>query len=237
MLKRSTGIAAATIFFAAAAFGQAVPHKKNSRPNTPPPVQAETPKMGTPEYFYEFSQPRFAVTSIKIVHDAAGRGTVTFLRRDEDEEITDPIVVSAAAIERINAALNELDFINSTADYQYEKDYSHLGTINFALERNGKRRKTAFNWTEVKPAKALADEYRKLGNQYVWQFEMAAARQNQPLNAPRLMDSLDSLLRRGEISDPKQMLPLLKKLSEDERIPLIARNHAQRMSERISKDK
>jgi hypothetical protein len=51
------------------------------------------------------------------------------------------------------------------------------------------------------------------------------------------MDELDSLLRRNEISDPPQMLPMLKELSNDERIPLIARNHAKRLVEKIEKAK
>jgi uncharacterized protein (UPF0147 family) len=49
------------------------------------------------------------------------------------------------------------------------------------------------------------------------------------------MDRLDSLLKRDEISDPSQMLPLLKELSNDERIPLIARNKAARIIKEIEK--
>jgi len=71
----------------------------------------------------------------------------------------------------------------------------------------------------------------------VWQFDMSISRENQPLNAPSLMDELDSYFRRGEISDPPQMVPLLKELSNDERIPLIARNHAMRLVEKIEKAK
>ena len=81
------------------------------------------------------------------------------------------------------------------------------------------------------------DEYRKISNQYVWQFDLSISRENQPLNAPGLMDELDSYLRRNEISDPTQMLPLLKELSNDERIPLIARNHATKLAEKIEKAK
>jgi uncharacterized protein (UPF0147 family) len=66
---------------------------------------------------------------------------------------------------------------------------------------------------------------------------MSISRENQPLNAPGLMDELDADLRRNEISDPTQMLPLLKEISNDERIPLIARNHATRLMEKIEKEK
>ena len=49
------------------------------------------------------------------------------------------------------------------------------------------------------------------------------------------MGVLDGYLKRGEISDPKQMLPLLKELSNDERIPLVARNHASKLAAVIEK--
>jgi hypothetical protein len=130
-----------------------------------------------------------------------------------------------------------LNFLDSTENYQFEKDYSHLGNISITYRKDGRERTAKYNWTTNENAKALMDEYRKISNQYVWQFDMQVARENQPLNAPSLMDELDSYLRRNEISDPKQMLPLLKQLSSDERIPLIARNHAARLVEKIEKEK
>lgn len=51
------------------------------------------------------------------------------------------------------------------------------------------------------------------------------------------MDSLDYNINRGEISDPPQMVPLLTELGDDERIPLIARNHAAKLIKQIQKVK
>ena len=68
-------------------------------------------------------------------------------------------------------------------------------------------------------------------------FDITLARENQPLEAPKLLDSLDSLIKRNEISDAEQMIPFLKELSNDERIPLIARNHAMRLVKKIGKIK
>jgi hypothetical protein len=90
------------------------------------------------------------------------------------------------------------------------------------VKKDGRERRAEFNWTENKNAKTLADEYRRIGQQFVWMFDIGVARQNQPLESPGLMDALDSLLRRNEIADAAQMLPFLKELSEDERLPLIA---------------
>lgn len=235
-LKKSVAILILGFAAAGAVFAQAEPHKKNERPSNGKPSQhSSVPEK--PDFFYEFSQPNFVVKTIRIQHGVDGGGKITFTRKGYEEDITDPLQVSAAAMERIGAALVELDFLNSKENYQYEKDYSHLGNITFRLERNGKQRETTFNWTENKAAKMLADEYRKISNQYIWQFDIGVARQNQPLEAPKLMNALDSMLRRDEISDPKQMVPLLKKLSEDERIPLIARNHAKKMADRINTGK
>ncbi|MCA1625163.1 MAG: hypothetical protein LC778_15470 [Acidobacteria bacterium] len=52
-----------------------------------------------------------------------------------------------------------------------------------------------------------------------------------------MFDALDSLVKRDEISDAPQMIPFLRELSNDERIPLIARNHASRIVKTIEKKK
>ena len=61
------------------------------------------------------------------------------------------------------------------------------------------------------------------------------ARENRPLDAPKLMDQLETLVTRDGLSDPQQLLPLLRELKIDERIPLIARNHAGRILKKIQK--
>lgn len=190
-----------------------------------------------PTYFYTFSQPNFTVSEIKIEHDDKGKGKISFMKGGYDEPVSDPIQLSAATLEKINAALNALDFLNATESYQYEKDYSHLGNITFKLKRDSRERETKFNYTSNKNAKELSDEYRRISNQHIWMFDMNLSRENQPLEAPGLVDTLDSYLRRNEISDPVQMIPFLKELSNDERIPLIARNHVAKLAAKIEKGK
>lgn len=224
--------------------------KKNSRPETESPENSptaetvktnsrptETAKVNKAVYFYQFEQPRFVVSKLNIEHDENGKGKITILKKDFGEPETDPIQLSAATLERVKSVWNALNFLDSTEDYQYEKDYSHMGVMTFTMNKNGKSREAKFNWTEKKEAKALADEYRKIGQQFVWIFDINVARENQPLEAPSLLDSLDSLIRRNEISDPAQMIPLLNELNNDERIPLIARNHAAKLVKQIEKKK
>lgn len=212
-----------------------VPAKKNNRSSEAEIVSAAVQKNSTYTHFYEFTQPDFAIKSIKIRHDDLGRGDISFLKSGSDEAITDPIQLSESTLQTIGSILRELDFVNSSENYQYERDYSHLGNVKFTFSSAGRSRTAQYNYTEIKPAKALMDEYRRIGNQYIWIFDMTVARENQPLDAPRLMTALDGFIRRGDISDPPQMVPFLTMLSEDERIPLIARNNAERLIKQIEK--
>ena len=101
---------------------------------------------------------------------------------------------------------------------------------------DGKRHRIAeFNWSDNKQAWSLANEYRRVSDQAILIFEIKLAREMQPLNAPQLMNQMEAYLTRGDLSDPNQLVPLLKELRTDEHIPLIARNHADRLLKRIEK--
>ncbi len=213
--------------------------KKNLRPTTENPVETkknDTQKLAA--FVYEFSQPQFVISHIRIEHDDNGKGKILFLKKDFDEEFTDPILLSAVTMEKLKTHFDALNFLDSTEDYQYEKDFSHLGTVKITMRsKEGKERTAAYNWTSNEDAKAIAAEYRKLANQYLWMFDITVARQNQPLETPRMMKALDGYLRRDEISDPPQMIPFLQDLSNDERVPLITRNDAARIIKEIEKKK
>jgi hypothetical protein len=206
------------------------PTDENAKNNSLLPKSTENP----PVYFYEFSHPNFLVSQVFIEHDENGKGKITFLKKDFSEAVSDPIQLSAAILEKLKTLFKTLNFLESVEVYQSaERNYAHLGTMKIKLKKDGRERTAAFNWTENKEAKDLADEYRKISNQYIWMFDVGVARENQPLESPHLMDVLDALIRRNEISDSEQMIPFLKELSDDERIPLIARNHATRLMQQI----
>lgn len=220
--------------------GQDQPQTKhNTRPNqatsAAPPVANDNKSSDPVKYTYEFTQPKFYVKHIVLEHDANGRGTVTFERLNEDASVSEPIELSPAALSRINAAWQGLQFLDSTADYQADKQFPHLGTMRIGMERGERKRVAEFNWTNNTNAETLVNEYRKVADQAILLFDISIARQNQPLNAPKLMEAMESLLNRNALSDSHQLLPLLKELSTDERVPLIARNHALRLIKKIQK--
>ena len=210
--------------------------KANNRESKSNPLPAAAGE-NKPVYFYEFSQPNFTVSQIRVEHDENGKGRITFQKKDFNESVSDPIQLSPTTLEKIKNALQALNFLDSTENYQYEKDYSHLGNMTFTVRKDGRERTAKFNYTVNKDAKTLADEYRKIGQQFVWIFDIKLARENYPLETPALMDSLDSLVKRNELSDGQQMIPFLQELSNDERLPLIARNHATRIIKTVEKKK
>ena len=210
--------------------------KHNSRPEQAvPAATVGTSNTDAVKYSYEFSQPKFYVKHIRIEHDANGRGTVTFERLNEDIPVVEPLELSTAALARINASWQALRFLDSDANYQSNKQFPHLGTMRIGMERGERKRVAEFNWTNNSDAEALVNEYRKAADQVILVFDIAIARENQPLNAPKLMETMESMLKRNALSDPRQLFKLLQDLSTDEHVPLIARNHALRLIKQIQK--
>ena len=213
--------------------------KRNDRPQEPsasPAVHEENQKApDATRYWYDFRQPEFSISHVLIEHDALGRGQITFEHKGEDTPIIEPFELSTGALARIFGLWTALDFLNSTENYQASKNFAHLGTYQLRMDNGQRKRTSEFNWSSNKTAWALVTEYRHVAEQADFVFEMKVARENQPLNAPKLMELLESLFNRGELSDPRQLIPFLTELRTDERIPLIARNHAARLLKKIDK--
>lgn len=215
--------------------------KTNTRPL--PPASSSLPNSaedaGSTEdgtrYSYDFRQPEFYLRHIAIQHDSLGRGKIKFEKKDEEVSIEENLQISPIALARILGLYESLQFLDSQTSYQSEKQFPHMGIMRIKMERGTKKREVEFNWSNVKEASDLANEYRRLADQAVFVFEMSVARENQPLNAPKLLEGLESMMKRNAISDPQQLVPLLKEVSTDAHLPLIARNHALRLLKKIEK--
>lgn len=204
-----------------------VPTKEAAKP------EAKTAPADDATYTYEFHQPQFYISHIVIKHDASGHGEISFERQGVGEPFTDPLELSETALTRITGLWEALHFLDSSANYQSERQYPHLGTMKLKMRRGTQERVAEFNWTNDANAKALVEEYRRVSNQSIFIFDISVARQNQPLDSPKILDRLDTYISRNEISDPQQLIPLLRDLNTDERLPLIARNHAARILKKI----
>jgi hypothetical protein len=229
------------IVLSAAVFGAAQQSsgvKQNSRPEAAVPAATPAGKRiesDSARFSYEFTQPEFYVRHIRIEHDASGRGVIKFERLHDETVYEEPLGLSSEAVTRISDLWQALRFLDSDENYQSERQYPHLGTMRLKMERDSRRRTAEFNWTINKDAFALANEYRRVADQAILIFDISVARESQPLNTPKLMEELELQLKRNGLSDPQQLVPLLKDISTDDHLPLIARNHALRLIKKIEK--
>ncbi len=211
--------------------------KRNDRPKSeaaPSPVARKIESDKT-RYTWEFAQPQFVVNHIVIEHDALGRGKVSFNRKAEEQTIVEPVELSPAVLEKIDRLWRALNFLDSKESYQSAKNFAHLGTYKLGMNDGAHERIAEFNWSDNSDAWSLAQEYRRVADQAILLFDINIAREMQPLNTPGLLTQMESMYSRNALSDPKQLVPLLKELRTDEHIPLIARNHADRLLKKIDK--
>jgi hypothetical protein len=231
---------AALIILSTAFLSFAQETKRNDRPqeaNKPAASRREDNKKppDPTRYSYEFVKAEFLISHVMIEHDALGRGKITFERRGEETPIIEPIELSISALGRVLGLWTELRFLDSNENYQASKNFAHLGTYKLHMDDGQRRRTAEFNWSNNKEAWTLANEYRRVTEQAILIFNLKLAREMQPLNAPQLLNEMETLLVRDGLSDPYQLVPLLTELKTDERIPLIARNHADRILKKIEK--
>jgi hypothetical protein len=259
--KALTLFAAAALAFAGAALRAAAQRKATPRPaeqggpkkvsprpdeqgkaaNGSSPSNAATGDAKTKEdpgaahYVYEFSQPDFFVYFVHIEHDDRGRGTIRFERRSDTEQLTDPLEISPAALARIRAHYAALKFLDSAEEYQGQRTYPSQGKTRLTLRQGGRERTAEFNYSQNADAQALAEEYRRVSEQALFVFDINVALESQPLETPKLINRLESLISSNFLSDTQQLIPLLRQLTEDERVPLVGRNQAARILKKLEK--
>lgn len=188
------------------------------------------------QYQYIFTNERFTIPRIEIAFDGKGVGQYLFKKKDADE-IVNKLTVSASVLNQIQTLFNELNFLDSTEAYQHKKDFSHLGTMTIHYSHRGKERTARFNYTDNASMSRLAELFRGIATQEMLVFEIENTRQTDPISTPAQMRVLESELRNKHLADPLKLIALLKDINQDEGIPLIARNHAQRLIQMIQKGK
>ncbi|MGH9798761.1 MAG: hypothetical protein ACRD82_00200 [Blastocatellia bacterium] len=193
-------------------------------------------RSSTASYHYRFENERFTTTVQEIEFDGSGRGKFRFKKKDGEEIIND-LALSETLLTQIQSLFDQLNFLSSQENYQHKKDFSHLGTITISQSRNGKERTVKFNYTDHPAMSQLRDIFQNIANQETRFFEIEVVRETDPISTPTQMRLLDDDLRSKRIADPNRFVPLLKDIKLDESVPLIARNHADRILKAISKGK
>lgn len=204
------------------------------QPSSPP--GASPTDANSTRYYYLFVNERFTIPRIEIEFDGSGVGQYTFVRKGNDE-IANKLKLSTSLLGQLRDLFTELNFLASTEDYQYKKDFSHLGTMTISLAQGGRSREAKFNYTDNQVMSRLAELFRNIATQEMRVFELQNTRESDPISTPAQMRLLESELRGKHLADPPQLIPLLKDIQQDEGVPLIARNHAERLIQMIQKAK
>lgn len=187
-------------------------------------------------YHYLFENERFTTPLQEVEFDGNGRGKFRFIRKG-GEEIVNKLEISAALLSQIQNLFDSLNFIDGNEEYQYKKDFSHLGKMTITMARNGRERSTSFNYTDNQSMSRLVDIFRNLTTQETRVFEIETVRSTDPISTPAQLRLLENELRSKHIADPQRLVPLLLEIKTDDNVPLIARNHADRLLQLIKKEK
>lgn len=187
-------------------------------------------------YRYLFENERFTTPVQEVEFDGNGRGKFRFVRKG-GEEIVNKLQISAELLAQVQSIFESLNFIERDENYQYKKDFSHLGKMTISMARNGRERTTSFNYTDNQSMSRLVEIFRNIAIQETRVFEIETVRSTDPISTPAQMRLLENELKSKHIADPQRLVPLLQDIKMDESVPLIARNHAERLLEMIKKGK
>lgn len=193
-------------------------------------------ESSTVRYHYLFENERFTTPLQEVVFDGKGRGKFRFIRKGGDE-IVNKLELSTTLLAQIQSLFDSLNFIEGKAEYQHKKDFSHLGKMTISMARSGRERSTSFNYTDNQTMSRLVEVFRNIAIQETRVFEIETVRSTDPISTPAQLRLLENELKSNHIADPQRIVPILREIKTDESVPLIARNHAERLLQMIKKGK
>ncbi|MBX7220408.1 MAG: hypothetical protein K1Y36_10725 [Blastocatellia bacterium] len=188
-------------------------------------------------YRYQFEREGFEIPKIEVEVNDKGHGKLLYEKKGETEPVTADLELRPETVSRIQALLAKLDFVNSTDEYLSSMDHPTLGVTIFDIRQGDRKRALTFTYTSNVPLQQLAVLFRGLALQNERLEALNLTRRFQPLDGPKLMRDLEGDFKANRIAEPIVFLPILKSCVDDERLPLIARNHAKRLAEQIEKAK
>jgi hypothetical protein len=184
---------------------------------------------------FKFENSRFYIPLVEIDIAVDGSGELRFKRGEADEIIERKLKLLPATLARINQLVARTRFLDSSEDYQSEKDFSHLGWVTITARQSERERTVRFNYTKNQDVSEIAEIFRAIATQEIALFDIELAQRYQPLSIPQLLDALESDLRLQRVAEPMKLLVTLRELSGDDTLPLIARNKAKQLAEQIEK--
>jgi len=212
-----------------------------TRPNPDyPPAQSADGASRTVSgaaFKYKFENPRFYVPLIEIEVEPNGSARLRFKRGEIDDVIDRTMTLAPSTMSLLNDLVAASGFLTSTEEYQSKKDFSHLGWITIGVTRGSAKRTVRFNYTNHDQIAEMATILRAVADQQLDIFDIEIAVQNEQLDLPRVLDTLENDLSSGRLAEPRQLINTLQAIAHEDSLPLIARNHALRLAAAIEKGK
>ncbi|MBX3277087.1 MAG: hypothetical protein KF868_03680 [Acidobacteria bacterium] len=201
-------------------------------------INSESQPNGTggAAFYYVFENERFATPRIEVEFDRQGSGRFRFVRKD-GRDIENSLQVSSGLVAQLQALFDEIRFLDVDEDYQYKKDFSHLGKVTITVVQGARRRTASFNYTSNPALNRAVEIFRNIATQETRVFELETVRETDPISTPAQLRLLENELRSKHIAEPRRLISLLNEIKMDESVPLIARNHAERLINMINKAK
>jgi hypothetical protein len=107
--------------------------------------------------------------------------------------------------------------------------------VTLQVTQGGKTREARFNYTENKDAEALVAILRGLATREIFAFDLETAARYYPLDTPDLLKALKDEIARKRVTDASALVPLLRDLSGNIGVPLIARNKAEELAKSLER--
>ena len=204
---------------------------------TSTPAPSESAAAADFSFNYKFENKRFYVPMMEVDLAADGAGEVRFTRGESDDVLDHKFKLQPATMARIRQLLSMTRFIDSTAGYQADKDFSHLGWMTLTARQGGRERSVRFNYTQNADVKELADIFRGIATEEIHLFDIETSEQFQPLDLPRLLEAIENDLKLQRITEPERLLAKLQEVAGNPTQPLIATNKAKQLVGDIKKGK
>ena len=198
------------------------------------PVFAQTGSTASESITYRFENDRFLIPRIRLEITPVG-GRLVFSRRGLSEPVTRDVPVAEATTVRLRERIERLGFLKSTEVYQTKEDHSNLGITTIGIRSGGYDRDVSFNYTANRDMAEVASLLRGIANREILRFDIETAIRFQPLEIPNLIESLTRELNLGRVTDAELLMPLLDEIADDPTLPLIGRNQARKLLEKIRK--
>ncbi len=193
------------------------------------------PASAMPNVEYHFQNERFLISKIDLELDPTGRGRLVFVRKGLTKPVSRDVSIAPEILVEIDRLFGRLGYLESNETYQTEKDHSNLGEVVIAVVRGEMRREAKFNYTANRDMASVQTMLRGIANREIYVFDIETAAQFQPLDTPRLLQTLGDEIDAGRLTGVDALLPLLRRLADDVSLPLIARNRAASLVAKVEK--